>query len=141
MRIINNLIKSQLINHDRYKSATSVSVYLSTQEEVDTITTLERIFSDNKVCYIPMYSKKIDTLKMVRLYSLDDYNLLPVTKWNIKQPKDIHIDQFIDGRRQIIKREEFDPLLGKIRGNKLSGENRFESLHSFLLCFLASKSI
>jgi hypothetical protein len=42
--------------------------------------------SSGKRCFIPRYFKGGSTMDMVRLKDMDDYNSLPLTKWNIKQP-------------------------------------------------------
>eukprot|EP00121_Abeoforma_whisleri_P008814 Awhi_evm1s8096 len=39
-----------------------------------------------RACYVPWYSP--DTMKFLRLDSLEDYESLPLTAWKIKQPTD-----------------------------------------------------
>jgi len=60
-------------------------LYLSTSDEVDTIPILKHIFDMGKEAFIPKYHGK--TMEMVKLKSMEDYDSLPLTKWNIKQPK------------------------------------------------------
>lgn len=67
---------------------------------------LKRIFEDNKLCFVPRYSTYRplhvaishlgraqifcryhgEVMEMVKLDSMEDYERLPLTKWNIKQP-------------------------------------------------------
>ncbi|XP_077988648.1 5-formyltetrahydrofolate cyclo-ligase-like [Glandiceps talaboti] len=79
-----HFIMQRLIEHPEYKRSQRVSVYLSMPEEVNTMGILQHIFESNKACFIPQYIG--DKMKMLRLQSMDDYDSLPKTKWNIKQP-------------------------------------------------------
>ena len=74
----------QLLLLPEYRSSKRVSLYLSTDDEIDTYPILKDIFSKDKEAYIPCYERR--TMEMVKLHSLEEYNNLPVTKWNIKQP-------------------------------------------------------
>ena len=73
---------------DAYKSAQSVALYLSMGDEICTAQILEDVFKLNKKCYIPKYYKGSNRMDMVRLRDMEDYDNLPVTDWNIKQPGD-----------------------------------------------------
>lgn len=53
-------------------------------EEVNTEGILRHIFKSEKSCFIPQYIGP--KMEMLKLYSMEDYQSLPVTKWNIKQP-------------------------------------------------------
>lgn len=55
-------------------------------DEVDTFPLLKAAISAGKECFIPHY--KGSQMTMVKLSSMEDYERLPVTKWNIKQPAD-----------------------------------------------------
>lgn len=57
---------------------------MSTAEEVDTNQLLSEMFRLEKQVFVPTYSGK--SMEMVRLRDLNDYDTLPLTKWNIKQP-------------------------------------------------------
>ena len=48
-------------------------------------------FRCGKRCYIPRYFMGGNRMEMVLLKDLEDYESLPVTKWNIKQPADEEI--------------------------------------------------
>lgn len=74
----------QLISLPQYKDSKRVSVYLSTSDEIDTVPILKDLFSKEKEVFVPRYHGK--NMEMVKLYSMEDYNNLPLTKWNIKQP-------------------------------------------------------
>jgi len=79
-------ITNKLLSLDCYKSCNSLSVYLSMPTEVYTNQILQDIFKRRKKCYIPHYIG--ETMSMVRLKDQDDYDNLPLTSWNIKQPSD-----------------------------------------------------
>ncbi|RLU16674.1 hypothetical protein DMN91_010742 [Ooceraea biroi] len=68
----------------QYQDSKRVSLYLSTNDEVDTVPILKHILDMGKEAFVPQYQGK--TMEMVRLKSMDDYETLPFTKWNIKQP-------------------------------------------------------
>ena len=74
----------QLINLPQYIKSHRIAVYLSMPDEVFTMDIIKHIFASNKLCFIPQYDK--NDMKMLQLYSLSDYENLPQTKWNIKQP-------------------------------------------------------
>ncbi|OAD58664.1 5-formyltetrahydrofolate cyclo-ligase [Eufriesea mexicana] len=61
-----------------------VSLYLSTKDEIDTIRILKYMFETQKEVFVPRYKGKV--IEMVKLFSMEDYETLPLTKWNIKQP-------------------------------------------------------
>jgi 5-formyltetrahydrofolate cyclo-ligase len=84
-----------------FQNSTRISIYLSTDYEVNTIDLLRKMFNDGKEVsaefnlsisitkmfskiFVPTYSGQ--EMKMLRLYDYDDYEKLPLTKWNIKQP-------------------------------------------------------
>ncbi|KAF5280451.1 hypothetical protein FQR65_LT03260 [Abscondita terminalis] len=67
-----------------FQKSKRVSVYLSTDYEVSTVPILKYIFENGKSCFVPRYSK--NDMEMVLLRSMKDWETLPMTKWNIKQP-------------------------------------------------------
>lgn len=57
-------------------------IYLVTQQS-----TLVVVESGSKRCYVPRYfSDPSRPMEMVRLHDMADYESLPLTKWNIRQP-------------------------------------------------------
>lgn len=77
-------VVSQLRALNQYQNSRRVSLYLSTNDEVDTVPILKHILDAGKEAFVPRYHGKI--MEMVRLNSMEDYEALPLTKWNIKQP-------------------------------------------------------
>ena len=74
----------QVISHPVYQQSQRISIYLSTSDEVGTEGILKHMFANNKKCFVPQYiGPRMD---MLRLQSIEDYDTLPLTKWNIKQP-------------------------------------------------------
>ncbi|KAJ8925491.1 hypothetical protein NQ315_009329 [Exocentrus adspersus] len=78
------IVVEKLFNTPEFKSAKNISVYLSTDNEIDTEPIVKKIFDEGKKCFVPRYQKA--GMEMVRLNSMEDWESLPVTKWNIKQP-------------------------------------------------------
>lgn len=83
-QIIFLLITLQLCSLKQYQDSKRISIYLSTKDELDTLPILKHIFDTGKEAFVPRYAGK--TMDMVKLNSLEDYEILPLTKWNIKQP-------------------------------------------------------
>ena len=81
-----NIIMQRLLELDVYKNAASVCTYLHMPTEVYTTQLLQNLFTSNKKCFIPHYVG--DNMDMVALRGLEDYDSLPLTAWNIKQPAD-----------------------------------------------------
>lgn len=81
----NNVCK-KLFAHKKYQEGQRISIYLSRDIEVSTSTILENLFDSGKECFIPRYDSAKPMMEMVKLYSMKDYEELPLTKWNIKQP-------------------------------------------------------
>ncbi|XP_033219603.1 5-formyltetrahydrofolate cyclo-ligase [Belonocnema kinseyi] len=68
----------------QYKESKRVSLFLSTKDEIDTIQLLRDLFRRQKEVFVPRYEGS--EMQMVKLYSMSDYEQLPLTKWKIKQP-------------------------------------------------------
>ncbi|GBM43334.1 5-formyltetrahydrofolate cyclo-ligase [Araneus ventricosus] len=80
------IVVSKLLQSKKYQESQRISVYLSRDIEIDTRAVLADIFRSGKECFIPRYDSKSTAMDMVKLNSLQDYESLPVTSWNIKQP-------------------------------------------------------
>ncbi|XP_019874396.1 5-formyltetrahydrofolate cyclo-ligase isoform X2 [Aethina tumida] len=78
------IVKEKLFNLPEFQKSKRVSVFLSLDTEIDTEPIVRKIFEDGKECFVPRYSKA--GMQMVKLKSMEDWETLPVTKWNIKQP-------------------------------------------------------
>ncbi|XP_015109000.1 5-formyltetrahydrofolate cyclo-ligase [Diachasma alloeum] len=74
----------QLTRLPEYENSRRISLYLSTDDEIDTVKILEDIFERGKEVFVPRYPG--GAMSMVRLRDMEDYESLPLTKWNIKQP-------------------------------------------------------
>ncbi|KAG5677817.1 hypothetical protein PVAND_007544 [Polypedilum vanderplanki] len=79
-----NAIMEKLLNMSEYKNSSRISIYLSTENEVNTIPILTTMFQQNKQVFVPTYAGS--EMKMVKVFDMRDYENLPVTKWKIKQP-------------------------------------------------------
>ncbi|XP_054741027.1 5-formyltetrahydrofolate cyclo-ligase [Anastrepha obliqua] len=77
-------IFEKVIASETFRQAADVSIYLSTGSEVDTLPLLRELFNQQKNVFVPTYSGKL--MEMVRVKDWADYESLPLTKWNIKQP-------------------------------------------------------
>lgn len=80
------VVRNKLFNHEVYKNSERISVFLSMDDEIRTLDILRRMFEDGKQVFIPRYSNTLGRMDMVLLNDWDDYEGLPTTKWNIKQP-------------------------------------------------------
>lgn len=77
-------VMQKLLNIPEYQNSNRISIYLSTENEINTIPMLSVMFEQNKQLFVPTYSG--NTMKMLKLNDMRDYEALPVTKWKIKQP-------------------------------------------------------
>ncbi|KAI4497705.1 hypothetical protein M0802_007245 [Mischocyttarus mexicanus] len=87
----------------QYQNSKRISIYLSTKDEIDTTLILKDIFETGKDVFVPRYSG--NTMEMVKLLSMNDYEKLPLTKWNIKQP------DFSEVRENCFQSGELDLIL------------------------------
>ena len=121
-----------LLHHPKYISACSISVYVHMDKEVSTRNIIQHAFKSNKHVFIPRYSST--SMDMVRVYSLEDIDSLPLTEWNIRQPalddtkREIatnNVDLFIvpglgfsvDGSRLGQGKGYYDKYLNSLNGN------------------------
>ncbi|XP_063846339.1 5-formyltetrahydrofolate cyclo-ligase-like [Scylla paramamosain] len=79
-------VQKKVISHSLYKDSKRVALYLSMANEVTTENIVRHALEQGKTCYVPRYDSKSVHMDMVRLHSWQEYESLPLTKWNIKQP-------------------------------------------------------
>ncbi|KAB0804161.1 hypothetical protein PPYR_01131 [Photinus pyralis] len=84
-KIQSEKVLTKLFKLPAFVRSQRVSVYLSTEDEISTEPIIRRIFESRKACYVPRYHK--NQMEMVKLHSMEDWETLPLTKWNIKQPR------------------------------------------------------
>lgn len=77
-------VAKMLFSSPEFINAKRISVFLSTENEINTKPIVEKIFETKKQCFVPRYSKQ--KMEMVNLNSMKDWENLPLTAWNIKQP-------------------------------------------------------
>ena len=78
------LVTHALLHHPKYLSSHSISIYVHMNTEISTRDIIQHAFEMNKHVFIPRYSST--SMEMVRVYSLEDLDSLPMTKWKIQQP-------------------------------------------------------
>ncbi|KAH8373092.1 hypothetical protein KR009_011666 [Drosophila setifemur] len=90
-------VTAKVLTNQAFQQAQRVSIYLSTSSELDTTALLSEMFRLDKMVFVPTYEGS--NMKMVRLRGMDEYESLPLTKWNIKQPdfKDAREDAMTNG--------------------------------------------
>ncbi|KAK9717372.1 5-formyltetrahydrofolate cyclo-ligase family [Popillia japonica] len=79
-----NKVVQKLFALPAFRNSNRISVYLSTENEINTENIVREIFALNKKCYVPRYNRQV--MEMVRLNDMKDWENLPLTKWKIKQP-------------------------------------------------------
>ncbi|XP_023239705.1 5-formyltetrahydrofolate cyclo-ligase-like [Centruroides sculpturatus] len=82
------IVAEQLLQNERFKGSNRISIYLSTEHEVQTEGILKHLFDVGKEVFIPKYDTKSHLMEMVKLHSMEDFSTLPLTSWKIKQPAD-----------------------------------------------------
>jgi 5-formyltetrahydrofolate cyclo-ligase len=76
----------RIVNHDRFIEAQLISLYLSTNLEIDTIELLKYALKERKRCFVPYIDpNKANHMLMVELKSMHHYNKLPVNRFGIKE--------------------------------------------------------
>ncbi|XP_038549562.1 5,10-methenyltetrahydrofolate synthetase (5-formyltetrahydrofolate cyclo-ligase) isoform X2 [Micropterus salmoides] len=55
-------------------------------DEVRTEEIIKDVFKWGKSCFIPRYKSRSSHMDMLKLSSLQDIEMLPLTSWNIRQP-------------------------------------------------------
>ncbi|XP_076648420.1 methenyltetrahydrofolate synthetase [Halictus rubicundus] len=68
----------------QFQQSKRVSLFLSTPQEINTLPILKHLFETKREVFVPTY--KGSKMEMVKLLSMEEYENLPLTKWNIKQP-------------------------------------------------------
>lgn len=111
-----------LINSSAYINSQRISIFLSMNDEIQTFTILKNMFETGKSVFIPLYEKKSSKMDMIQLKSMDDYESLPTTDWNIKQPliSDNRQDALLTGGLDLI----LVPGLAFTMGGKRLGRGR-----------------
>ena len=79
-------VAAKLFAMKEFHESKRISLYMSMPNEVDTFGIMGKLFELKKKCFIPHYIGPV--MKMVELSSMANYESLPLTSWNIKQPAD-----------------------------------------------------
>lgn len=113
------MVLKQIVGHPKYVTAKRLSIYLSTDKEIDTRPLLEQALEvDGKRCFIPFVRKPKEAgsdmlgpsstrMHMVELVSIKDYEELPLNHYGIREPR----DPFAQGPSLC---EKADPLKGNL---------------------------
>lgn len=95
----------KLIEHPRYKDVKRLSIYLSTENEIDTKPILKHAFENRKQCFIPLVRKTRDLLVkefganrmlMIELKSMKEFDELPTNSYGIKEPVILDVNKLPD---------------------------------------------
>uniref|UniRef100_A0A8D8QHQ4 5-formyltetrahydrofolate cyclo-ligase n=1 Tax=Cacopsylla melanoneura TaxID=428564 RepID=A0A8D8QHQ4_9HEMI len=79
------MVRGRLLNHPEYKNAKRIAIYISKNDEIDTLQLLDDICSNRKkVCYTPWYQNLFGPdMRMLRLFHPDDMKMFKKTKEGI----------------------------------------------------------
>lgn len=93
------LVFTKLIKHPKYQSSNSISIYLSTDNEIDTQPIVRHALEvSRKRCFIPVIKQVSDStcgfdstqygtrMLMAELSSVNELDRLPINRYGIKEP-------------------------------------------------------
>ncbi|XP_029904479.1 5-formyltetrahydrofolate cyclo-ligase [Myripristis murdjan] len=83
-----HVVSQKLFKHPKYAGCERIAVFLSMHDEVRTEEIIRDVFKQGKTCFIPKYQTNSSHMDMLKLTSLQDMEMLPLTSWNIRQPAD-----------------------------------------------------
>ncbi|XP_067002828.2 5-formyltetrahydrofolate cyclo-ligase [Anabrus simplex] len=79
-------VTAKLLKTPQYVSSRRVAVYLNLPNEVATRAIVQDVLASKKLCFVPRFDPESDHMDMVRVYSMEDVQNLPLTKYNVQQP-------------------------------------------------------
>jgi len=85
-------LQNKLLSSDIYKNAKRIGIYVSLPYEVPTDLVISDMLRTDpqKHCFVPVIQPD-RTLKMVRVYSVEDLQSFPVNKYNIPEPSPFYL--------------------------------------------------
>uniref|UniRef100_A0A914MP92 5-formyltetrahydrofolate cyclo-ligase n=1 Tax=Meloidogyne incognita TaxID=6306 RepID=A0A914MP92_MELIC len=106
-----NFVKEKLFNHQWFKQAKRIAIYVSTFGEIITDEIILRALEDGKEVFIPRIKKGNEHMEMLKLSSKDEFAKLERTTWGIRQhSSDLSPPTYFDG----MTREQNEQLLDLI---------------------------
>nr|CAD2202551.1 unnamed protein product [Meloidogyne enterolobii] len=92
------LLKKKLFNHQWFKQAKRIAIYVSTFGEIITDEIILRALEDGKEVFIPRIKKGNEHMEMLKLSSRDEFAKLERTTWGIRQhSSDLSPPTYFDG--------------------------------------------
>lgn len=81
------IVAEKLYQLPEFQQSKRIGLYLSMANEIQTNDIMRRCFEDGKCCFVPTYTPNGNDMHFLQLYSLLDYEQLPIEpKYRIKQP-------------------------------------------------------
>ncbi|CAK5096068.1 unnamed protein product [Meloidogyne enterolobii] len=93
-----DFVKEKLFNHQWFKQAKRIAIYVSTFGEIITDEIILRALDDGKEVFIPRIKKGNEHMEMLKLSSKDEFAKLERTTWGIRQhSSDLSPPTYFDG--------------------------------------------
>ncbi|KAI8640709.1 5-formyltetrahydrofolate cyclo-ligase-like protein [Parasitella parasitica] len=78
-------VQQKLQEMDVFRASKNVSIYISMpNSEIVTTDIIHDLLNSDKNCFIPRCTK--NTMDMVKINDIEDFESLPINKWNIPEP-------------------------------------------------------
>ncbi|CAO0794412.1 unnamed protein product [Mucor circinelloides] len=78
-------VRQKLQEMDVFRASKNISIYISMpNSEIITTDIIHDLLKSDKNCFIPRCTK--NNMDMVKIIDIDDFESLPVNKWNIPEP-------------------------------------------------------
>lgn len=83
---LNQIIYEKAINSEYYKNAKTIFIFISFNDEVDTLRIIRKSLEDGKIVCVPKVISKQDGMVAIRINNFED---MVVSSYGILEPKDI----------------------------------------------------
>uniref|UniRef100_A0A914E7E1 5-formyltetrahydrofolate cyclo-ligase n=1 Tax=Acrobeloides nanus TaxID=290746 RepID=A0A914E7E1_9BILA len=80
-----DIVTSRLLGSDWYKKSQRISVYVSTNGEIQTDSFIKHAMEMGKDVFIPRFKKGAHMMEMLKLESLEEFQTLDTSLWGIRQ--------------------------------------------------------
>jgi len=83
-----NWVQQKVLDSSIYKKSKYVGLYINFTREIPTIRILKDILQPNsgKICFVPRIIEQENSLKLLRVYTMEDLLSFSKNKWNIHEP-------------------------------------------------------